>query len=68
MSIETIRPKKILVFLPHAAANVIVTKLAERGHESVAVSTVPEAFDALRSDNYSFAIMNRTGFAGGSNS
>ncbi|WP_349438026.1 hypothetical protein [Pararhizobium sp. A13] len=59
MSSKNIRPKKILVFLPHAAADVIVTKLAERGHESVAVSTVPEAFDALRSDNYSFAITTR---------
>ena len=59
MSIETIRPKKILVFLPTAAASAIVTKLADHGHESVAVSTFPEAFTALRSDQYSFAITTR---------
>lgn len=59
MFIETIRPKKILVFLPQAAADVIVTKLAERGHESVAISRVPEAFDVLRSDHCSFAITTR---------
>lgn len=59
MTTKIIRPKKILVFLPRAAADVIVTKLAERGHESVAISTVPEAFDALRSDHCSFAITTR---------
>ncbi|UIK05517.1 hypothetical protein [Neorhizobium galegae] len=59
MSIETIRPKRILVFLPEAAANAIVAKLAAHGHQSVAVSTFPEAFTALRSDNYSFAITTR---------
>jgi hypothetical protein len=59
MSIETICPKKILVFLPQAAADVIVTKLAEHGHECVAVSTVPEAFNALRSNSCSFAITTR---------
>lgn len=59
MSIETTRPKRILVFLPAAAAHAIVAKLAAHGHESVAVSTFPEAFTALRSDNYSFAITTR---------
>ncbi len=59
MSIEAIRPKKILVFLPKAAANTIATKLAERGHESIAVSSVPEVFDALRSDNCSLAVTTR---------
>lgn len=59
MSIETIRPKKILVFLPPAAANAIVAKLASHGHDAVAVSTLPEAFIALRSDHYSFAITTR---------
>lgn len=59
MSLEALRPKKILVFLPKAAANMIATKLAERGHESIAVSTVPEVSDALRSDNCSFAITTR---------
>ncbi|MFB9948979.1 hypothetical protein ACFFP0_08980 [Rhizobium puerariae] len=51
-----IRPGKILVFLPQPAANLIVTKLAEHGHEAIAASTVTEAFDILRSDNCSFAI------------
>ncbi|APG87897.1 hypothetical protein SAMCCGM7_pC0698 (plasmid) [Sinorhizobium americanum CCGM7] len=37
----------------------IVSKLAERGHEAVAASTVPQAFDVLRSDNCSFAITTR---------
>ncbi|WP_105427839.1 hypothetical protein [Neorhizobium tomejilense] len=59
MSIETTHPKRILVFLPVAAANAIVAMLAAHGHESVAVSTFPEAFTALRSDNYSFAITTR---------
>lgn len=59
MSAETTPAKKILVFLPRPAANVIVNKLAERGYASDAVSTVPEAFDALRSDGYSFAITTR---------
>ncbi|CDZ54405.1 hypothetical protein [Neorhizobium galegae] len=59
MSIEPIGPKKILVFLPAAAANAIVTKLADHGYEAVAVSTLPEAFSALRSDRYSFAVTTR---------
>jgi hypothetical protein len=59
MSIETTHPKRILVFLPVAAANAIVAMLAAHGYESVAVSTFPEAFTALRSDNYSFAITTR---------
>ncbi|MCA1370737.1 hypothetical protein I6F15_25625 [Bradyrhizobium sp. BRP14] len=59
MSIQAIRPKKILVFLPKAAANMIATKLVERGHESIAASTVPEVFDALRSDTCSFAVTTR---------
>lgn len=59
MSMEAISSKKIVVFLPPEAAKMIVAKLAERGHESVAVSTVPEVFDALRSDNCSFAITTR---------
>jgi hypothetical protein len=59
MSTEIVRSRKILVFLPQAAANVIVSKLAERGHDAVAASTVPQAFDVLRSDNCSFAITTR---------
>ncbi|WP_421359024.1 MULTISPECIES: hypothetical protein [Agrobacterium] len=52
-------PLKILVFLPQAAGATIVSKLAEHGYESVMVSTVPEAFDALRSDQFVFAITTR---------
>lgn len=59
MSDECYHPTKILVFLPHAAASVIVAKLAQGGYASVAVSTVPEVFDALRSGGYSFAITTR---------
>ncbi|MCW0983607.1 hypothetical protein OK142_22530 [Agrobacterium sp. BT-220-3] len=59
VSAETTPAKKILVFLSRPAADVIVTKLAERGYASDAVSTVPEAFDALRSDGYSVAITTR---------
>lgn len=59
MPTKTIPAKNILVFLPQAAAPVIVAKLAARGYASVAVSTVPEVFDALRSDCYSFAITTR---------
>jgi hypothetical protein len=59
MSTETDLSPNILVFLPQAAAQVIVTKLAERGYASVAVSTVSEVLDALRSDCYAFAITTR---------
>ncbi|WP_236766404.1 MULTISPECIES: hypothetical protein [Agrobacterium tumefaciens complex] len=37
----------------------IVTRLAERGYNAFCVSTVPEAFDALRSDQFVFAITTR---------
>ncbi|OBZ97567.1 hypothetical protein ADU59_00720 (plasmid) [Pararhizobium polonicum] len=50
---------KILVFLPPVAAAMIVTKLAEHGYASVAVSAVAEAFDALRSEEFVFAITAR---------
>jgi hypothetical protein len=56
---QALSPSKILVFLPQAAAAMIVTKLADRGYVSVAVSTVPDAFDALRSEGFVFAITTR---------
>ncbi|WP_007757590.1 hypothetical protein [Rhizobium sp. CF080] len=59
MSIEAIIPRKILVFLPQEVAHVLVAKLAERGYVSAAVSTVPEVFDALRSDCYAFVVTTR---------
>ncbi|MDH7803623.1 MULTISPECIES: hypothetical protein [unclassified Rhizobium] len=56
---QTVSQPKILVFLPHAAATMVVDKLAEYGHASVAVSTVPQAFDALRSEDFVFAVTTR---------
>ncbi|MQB07902.1 hypothetical protein DXT91_28075 [Agrobacterium tumefaciens] len=50
---------KILIFLPPLAGTSIAGKLSEHGHESVRVSTVPEAFDALRSDEFLCAITTR---------
>ncbi|NTG18752.1 hypothetical protein G6L05_33995 [Agrobacterium rhizogenes] len=63
MLTEAIFSKKILIFLPPAAARVIATKLEEQGYMSAAVSTVPEAFDALRSDCYSFVVATRPDIA-----
>jgi hypothetical protein len=57
---RTVNQSKILVFLPQAAGAVIVSKLAERGYVAVAVSTVPEAFEALRSDQFALAITTRS--------
>lgn len=50
---------KILVFLPEAAGGTIVARLSERGFRSLLVSAIPEAFDALRSDEFAFAITTR---------
>ena len=52
-------PSKILVFLPKAAGATIVSQLAEKGYVSLSVSTISEAFDALRSDVFAFAITTR---------
>lgn len=57
--LHTANPSKILVFLPQAAGAMIITKLSECGYVSVAVSTVSDAFDALRSDEFIFAITTR---------
>lgn len=51
--------KSILVFLPRSAAQVIVSKLVEHGHTATAVFSVPELFDALRSDSYYLAVTTR---------
>jgi hypothetical protein len=56
---HSIDPKKILVFLPRAAVGVIVAKLAEHGHDTIAASTVPELLDALNSDCCAFAVTTR---------
>ncbi|MBO0144645.1 hypothetical protein JZX87_26180 [Agrobacterium sp. Ap1] len=55
----TSNTKKILVFLPEPFGATIAVKLLEHGFQPVSVSTVPEAFDALRSDEFAFAITNR---------
>lgn len=56
---QTTSQSKILVFLPQAAAMMVVGKLAECGYASVALSTVPQAFDALRSEELAFAVTVR---------
>ncbi|QAB01016.1 MULTISPECIES: hypothetical protein [Agrobacterium tumefaciens complex] len=56
---QIVSQSKILVFLPQAAAIMVVGKLTESGYISVAVSTVPQAFDALRSEDFAFAVTTR---------
>jgi hypothetical protein len=56
---HTTGQKPILVFLPVGAANVIVSKLVEHGYVANAVSSVPELFDAVRSDRYSLVVTTR---------
>ncbi|OBZ92703.1 hypothetical protein ADU59_25305 [Pararhizobium polonicum] len=51
--------KAILVFLPNGVAQVIVSKLIEHGYAATAVFSVPELFDALRSDRHSLAVTTR---------
>ncbi|QCJ01071.1 hypothetical protein [Agrobacterium larrymoorei] len=50
---------KLLVFLPETAGTTIIARLSERGFTSALISTVPQAFDALRSDKFAFAITTR---------
>ncbi|MDR5012099.1 MULTISPECIES: hypothetical protein [Agrobacterium] len=57
--VQARNPSRILVFLPQAAGIKIIARLAEHGYEALAVSTVPEAFDALRSNQFVFAITTR---------
>ncbi|MBP2443637.1 hypothetical protein JOH51_001076 [Rhizobium leguminosarum] len=52
--------KPILVFLGKGAACDIVSKLNENGYVAAAVSSVPELFDALRSDRYFLAVTVRS--------
>ncbi|AYM84827.1 hypothetical protein G6L67_24665 [Agrobacterium tumefaciens] len=52
-------PSKILVFLPEISGAKIVATLAEHGFQSVSMSTVPAAFDALRSGEFVVAITTR---------
>jgi hypothetical protein len=54
---ESHRP--ILIFLSRPAARFIATLLVERGYAAIAVSSVPELFDALRNDVWSLAITGR---------
>ena len=49
----------ILIFLPKGAADAIATKLAEYGYESTVASSMPELFDALRSDRHVLAVTTR---------
>ncbi|OJF89757.1 hypothetical protein [Pararhizobium antarcticum] len=51
---------KILVFLPSDSWRTIVNRLSENGYDSVGVSTVAGAFDALRSDQFGFVITTRS--------
>ncbi|EJT03928.1 hypothetical protein RCCGE510_17116 [Rhizobium sp. CCGE 510] len=54
------RQKPILVFLGKGAACDIVSILNEKGYAAAAVSSVPELFDALRSDRYFLAVTMRS--------
>ncbi|MBO9170651.1 MULTISPECIES: hypothetical protein [Rhizobium] len=51
--------RPILVFLPANAANTIVAKLELAGYPAVAVTTVPDLFDALRTDAFALAVTVR---------
>lgn len=58
-SVQSNQQKPILVFLGKGAACNIVSKLNENGHAATAVSSIPELFDALRSDRYCLAVTMR---------
>ncbi len=59
-SAQNNQQKPILVFLGKDAACDIVSKLNENGYVAAAVSSVPELFDALRSDRYFLAVTMRS--------
>ena len=59
-SAQNNQQKPILVFLAKDAACDIVSKLNENGYAATAVSSIPELFDALRSDRYSLAVTMRS--------
>ncbi|PDT02938.1 hypothetical protein CO666_17230 [Rhizobium chutanense] len=58
--VQSKQQKPILVFLAKGAAGDIVSQLNENGHAATAVSSVPELFDALRSDRYFLAVTMRS--------
>ncbi|WP_037073451.1 MULTISPECIES: hypothetical protein [Rhizobium] len=58
-SAQNNQQKPILVFLGKGAANDIVSKLNANGYAAASVSSVPELFDALRSDRYLLAVTTR---------
>ncbi|TAX57400.1 hypothetical protein ELI02_08930 [Rhizobium leguminosarum] len=59
-SAQNSQQQPILVFLIRDAACDIVSKLNETGYVAAAVSSVPELFDALRSDRYFLAVTMRS--------
>lgn len=59
-SAQSNQQKPILVFLGKDAACDIVSKLNENEYVAAAVSSVPELFDALRSDGYFLAVTMRS--------
>lgn len=58
-SVQSNQQKPILVFLGKGAACNIVSTLNENGYAATAVSSVPELFDALRSERYLLAVTTR---------
>ncbi|MDQ0458237.1 hypothetical protein [Rhizobium paknamense] len=50
---------RILLFLATTANEQIASVLSHAGYQPVSVSTVPEAFDALRQGDFAFAITTR---------
>ncbi|WFR98012.1 hypothetical protein [Rhizobium tumorigenes] len=53
----------ILVFLARNGADVILSQLKTHGYMAVAVYTIPELFDALRSGGYALVVTTRPGIA-----
>ena len=56
---QRILQKPILVFLPDNVAQVIVSRLLKHGYAANAVSSIPELFDALRSETYALVVTTR---------
>ncbi|MDH6268141.1 hypothetical protein M2360_003546 [Rhizobium sp. SG_E_25_P2] len=50
---------RIVIFLPETIAGKISKKLADSGYTAHVAPTAPDAFDALRSEDVSFAITTR---------
>lgn len=51
--------RPVLVFLPSQAASTIVSKLEQAGYPAAAVSSIPDLFDALRSEQFAIAVTIR---------